>query len=201
MHLSSMGSSGFAVPHVVAIGASAGGMSALTTLLAALPPGLPAPILIVQHLSPRHISHLAQLLRRTGYSVTPGADSQTIETGHAYVAPPDRHMIVDRDGRIRLQDTARVQFTRPSVDVLFSSLASVYGSRVIAVVLSGGGSDGTEGAHDVQRHGGVVIVQSEASSEHFGMPGSVVAHGYANHVLPLASIADFLVELTTTHHA
>jgi two-component system chemotaxis response regulator CheB len=201
LHLAAMRSQGLAVPHVVAIGASAGGISALTTLLAALPANLPAPLLIVQHLAPDFVSHLPDLLAsKTGYDVISAVDGTVLENGRAYVAPADRHLTVDETGHIRLLATVRVRFARPSVDVLFCSAAQVFGERVIAIVLTGTGSDGTEGAHVVRDHGGIVIAQSEASSEYYGMPGSVLKHGYADYALPLAVISQRIIEWTAVPH-
>jgi two-component system chemotaxis response regulator CheB len=196
-----MRSQGLAVPHVVAIGASAGGISALTVLLAALPADLPAPLLIVQHLAPDFVSHLPDLLAsKTGYSVVPATDGAVLECGRAYVAPADRHLAVDASGHICLLSSARVRFARPSVDVLFASVAEVFGERVIAIVLTGTGSDGTDGARMVREHGGMVIVQSEASSEYFGMPGSVLAKGHADYALPLSVISQRIIEWTAVPH-
>lgn len=196
-----MRSQGLAVPHVVAIGASAGGISALTALLAALPANLPAPLLIVQHLAPDFVSHLPDLLAtKTGYNVTAAIDGACLESGRAYVAPADRHLAVDDTGHIRLQASARVRYARPSVDVLFTSVAEVFGDRVIAIVLTGTGSDGTDGARIVREHGGKVIVQSEASSEYFGMPGSVLMKGYADYALPLSVISQRIIEWTAVPH-
>jgi two-component system chemotaxis response regulator CheB len=155
----------------------------------------------VQHLAPDFVSHLPELLaHNSGYAVSSGQDGEEIETGHAYIAPANRHMTVDAAGRIRLHETARIHFTRPSVDVLFCSLAPVYKNRVIAVVLTGGGTDGTEGARVIRQNGGIVIVQSAASSEHFGMPGSVIERGHADYVLPLWQIPQRIIELSAIVH-
>lgn len=195
VHLQTMRSPRSALPHVLALGASAGGIAALKTVLEGLPVGLPAAILVVQHISPNFVSHLPAILSCGGHHAESGSEGTPILSGHTYVAPPDRHMTVDEAGAIRLRASPRVHFTRPAVDALFSSIASVFGDRVIAVVLSGSGTDGTDGARAVRAHGGTVIAQSKATSEHFGMPGSVIAEGQADYVLPLSEIPQRIVEL------
>lgn len=193
-----MGQRGLAVPFVVAIGASAGGIKAIAQILNALPKDFPAPILIMQHVARDHPSHLTDVLRyRTTFPISDGHDGDDIESGHAYVATPNKHLLVDATGHLRNEQSGQVHFARPSVDVLFASLAPVYRNRVIAVVLTGGGSDGTTGAHTVRQHGGRVIAQSLASCEHSGMPRSVIEHGDADEEISLESIAPRLVLLTT----
>ena len=189
------------VQRVVGVGASGGGITAISTLLSGLPPGFPSPILIVQHLAPDFVSRLAEVLgRRTNYRVVPAASGTKPKANHAYIAQPDQHLTVDTAGIIQLTHAPRVHYTRPSVDVLFKSLASVFGKGVIGVILTGGGVDGADGAASIRREGGVVIAQSESTCEHYGMPGAVVQRGAADEILPLSEIASRIVQLTSVTH-
>jgi two-component system, chemotaxis family, protein-glutamate methylesterase/glutaminase len=182
----------------VAIAASAGGLTALTTLLGGLPRQFPVPLAIVQHLDPNHASFLADILsRRTQLSVKEAVAREVMRAGVAYVAPPDWHLLVGGGRCISLTHTEPIHHARPSADVLFASAARACGSRVIAVVLTGAGSDGAAGACLVKSGGGLVIAQDEASSAFFSMPQAAIATGIVDFVLPLDAIADKLVELTS----
>jgi two-component system, chemotaxis family, protein-glutamate methylesterase/glutaminase len=183
--------------HVVALAASAGGLAALSRILSALPAGFPAPLLVVQHVDPNHRSWMADILgRRTGLRVAQARAGEPLAAGTVLIAPPDHHLLVGPDGVLALADTDRVQFSRPSADVLFASLAESWGAGAIAVVLSGRGLDGADGVRAVKRRGGTVIVQDEASAEYAGMPSAAILTGVADQVLPLDGIAAALIELT-----
>jgi two-component system, chemotaxis family, protein-glutamate methylesterase/glutaminase len=183
--------------HVVALAASAGGLAALSRILSALPAGFPAPILVLQHLDPRHRSLLAEILGpRTGLRVAQAQAGEPLAVGTVLVAPPGHHLLVGLDGVLSLADTDRIRFSRPSADVLFASLAESWGPGAIAVVLSGRGLDGADGVRAVKRRGGTVIVQGDASAEDAGMPSAAILTGVADQILPLDRIAAALVELT-----
>ena len=183
--------------HVVALAASAGGLSALTRVLSSLPAGFAAPLLVVLHIDPRHRSWLAEIFGRyVALAVRQVRGGERLEAGRIYVAPPDHHLLVDADGTLGLSDVARVHHVRPSADLLFASLAEAWGDEAIAVVLSGTGRDGADGVLAIKRKGGTVIVQDEASAEFFGMPDAAIRTGVADRVLPLDEIAPALVELT-----
>jgi two-component system chemotaxis response regulator CheB len=183
---------------VVAIAASAGGLKALTVLLSALPVALPAAVVVVQHLAPDHISYMAKILgERIALPVHQARDGERLRPGIVYVAPPDYHVLLRRNGAITLSHTAQVHFVRPSADVLFESVAANWGPRCIAVVLTGAGSDGARGIQAVKRAGGTVIAQDEATSEFFGMPGAAIQTGSVDLILPLDEIAGALVALLT----
>jgi two-component system, chemotaxis family, protein-glutamate methylesterase/glutaminase len=182
---------------VVALAASAGGLAALSRVLSELPADFPAAVLIVQHLDRHHRSWLAEILsRRVELDVRQAQGGELVRPGIIYIAPPDRHLLVNPQGVLSLSDAALVRYVRPSADLLFSSVAASFGPRVIAVVLTGTGRDGADGVHDVKQEGGFVIAQDEASSEFFGMPGAAIHTGAVDRVLPLAEIAAALVELT-----
>jgi two-component system chemotaxis response regulator CheB len=183
---------------VVTIAASAGGLRALSDVLSALPPDFPAALAVVQHLDPRHRSLMADILRRrTRLEVKQAEDGDRLRVGTVYVAPPDRHLLVNQDGSLTLAQTELVHFLRPSADLLFESVAASFAHRAIAVVMTGTGSDGSMGIRAVKKMGGTVIAQDEATSEFFGMPAAAIATGSVDFVLPLPEIAPALVTLVT----
>lgn len=184
------------VRDVVAIGASAGGLVALREVLGHLPADFPAPIVVVQHLDPDHRSAMAELLtKRTPLDVVEARDGDALARGVAHLAPPDHHLLVGTEGRLSLSSAAQVHFLRPSADLLFDSVAETYGDGAIAVVLTGTGSDGSDGVRRIKELGGTVISQDEASSDFPGMPASAIRTGCVDHVLPLGQIAGCLVDL------
>ena len=180
---------------LVAVGASWGGLDALTVVLGALPGSFPAPVVVVQHRSPQaHSSSLVNLLaHRSALAVVEADDKMPIEPGHVYVAPPDYHLLVET-GSLALSTDELVRYSRPSVDVLFESAADAYGAGVIGVVLTGANDDGARGLSRVRRLGGVGVVQDPATAERREMPEAAIAAG-ADHVVPLSEIAPLLVEL------
>jgi len=181
---------------VVAVAASAGGLNALSRVLGDLPEEFSAPLLVVQHLDPRHKSLMAQILaRRTALSVEEARDGEEIQEGHIYVAPSNKHLLVAAGGILSLTQSELVNFVRPSADLMFESIAACFGDKVIAVILSGSGSDGTNGLKAVKEMGGTTIAQDEKTSEHFGMPGSAIKTGCVDFVLSLEEIAPALVML------
>jgi two-component system, chemotaxis family, protein-glutamate methylesterase/glutaminase len=143
----------------VAIGLSADGLMAIRTVLEALPAGLEAAILIVLHRAPQSIPRLAQLIARgCALPVKEAGPTDVLRSGQVYIAPPDTHLVVV-DRRLQLSQTERVNFARPSIDVLFESVARVYGPRAVGVILSGGGRDGARGLQAIRVAGGTAIVQ------------------------------------------
>jgi two-component system chemotaxis response regulator CheB len=181
---------------VIGIATSAGGLSALSRLLSALPATLDAAILVVQHLDPARPSHLADILgRRTSLPVKQAASNDRLRAGAVFIAPPGAHILVDSDGRISLSHRPPVHFVRPAADRLFESIAGSFGARAVAVVLTGTGHDGATGAQAVRQAGGRVIVQDESTSEFFGMPKSAIDAGQVDQILPLDQIAPALVAL------
>lgn len=183
---------------VVAMAASAGGLTALATLLGRLPRDFPVPLAVVQHLDPRHESLVAAILaRRTALIVKEAVERESMQGGVVYVAPPDHHFLIAAGPSVSLTHTDRVHYVRPSADLLFDSASRACGAGVIAVVLTGAGSDGADGVAAIKHGGGVVIAQDEASSAFFGMPQAAIATGIVDYILPLPAIADKLIELTT----
>jgi two-component system, chemotaxis family, protein-glutamate methylesterase/glutaminase len=183
---------------IVALAASAGGLKALTDVLAALPRDFPVALVVVQHLDPRHRSLMAEILgRRTSLLVREAREGDKLERGLAFIAPPNHHLLVNAGGRLSLSQTELVHFVRPSADLLFESTAAAYKERAIAVVLSGSGRDGAMGVKAIKKMGGTVIVQDEKTSQFFGMPEAAQQTGLVDFILPLSEIAPALRTLVT----
>jgi two-component system, chemotaxis family, protein-glutamate methylesterase/glutaminase len=184
-------------PEIVAIGVSTGGPNALAALLPSLPADLPVPVAIVQHMPPLFTRLLAERLNaQSSLSVIEGQSGMVVKSGAVYIAPGDYHMELRRSGDttiIGLIQTPAENSCRPAVDVLFRSVARVYGSRAVGVVLTGMGQDGLRGAEAICEAGGRVIAQDERTSVVWGMPGFVARAGLADKVLPLEDIAADIV--------
>ncbi len=181
---------------VIAIAASAGGLSALTALLSGLSPDLHAALVIVQHLDPRHPSLMAEILtRKSDLTVRQAVEGDRLQPDTAFIAPPDHHMLVNPDGTLTLTQTELVHFVRPSADLLFESVAASFKDRVIAVVLTGTGLDGAMGVRAVHKMGGTVLAQDEASAEFFGMPQAAIRTGCVDHIVSLNDIPATLAQL------
>ena len=181
---------------VVALAASAGGLTALSRVLTDLPAHFPAALLVVQHLDPHHRSLMADILgRRTALRVKQAEEGERFLPGTVYVAPPDRHLLVNPDGTLSLSQTELVHFVRPSADLLFESVAATSKQRAIAVVLTGTGSDGNMGVRAIKKMGGTVIVQNEQTSGFFGMPSAAIQTGCVDFILPLDEISKALLTL------
>ncbi|MDJ0747225.1 MAG: chemotaxis protein CheB [Xenococcaceae cyanobacterium MO_167.B27] len=181
---------------IIAIAASAGGLNALSTVLSGLPANFPATIVVVQHLDPRHRSLMADILsRRTSLKVKQAQEGDHLEQGMVYIAPPNRHLLVNPDGTLSLTQSELVHFVRPSADLLFDSVAASHKERAIAVVLTGTGNDGTMGVQAINKMGGTVIAQDKETAEFFGMPSAAIETGVVDFVLPLTEIASALISL------
>lgn len=181
---------------IVALAASAGGLNAIGQILENLPANFPAAIALVQHLAPQHRSLMADILsRKTTLHVKQAEEGDSIAAGTVYIAPPNRHLLVNPDKTLSLTQTELVHFLRPSADLLFESVAASYKDRAIAIVLSGTGNDGAMGVQAIHTMGGTVIAQDEATSEFFGMPSAAIQTGVVDFVLPLPQIADALMSI------
>lgn len=180
---------------VVALGASAGGLNALSQVLSALPINFPSSIVVVQHLAPGHKSWMAQLLgRSTRLKVKQAEHGEILLPAVVYTAPPDEHLLVG-PGKIQLAHSQLVHFSRPSIDLLFESVAGTYGSRSIGVVLSGSGRDGAAGVRTIKEAGGITIAQLPETAEFRHMPEAAIETGCIDFILPLAEIAEKLAGL------
>lgn len=179
---------------IVVIGASAGGVSALRRLAAALPAEFPAAVLIVLHVGASK-SILPELLASAGPNTAAHArDGEALRYGHLMVAPPDHHLLLDQ-GKVRLTRGPKEHFARPSIDVLFRSAALEHGPRVIGVVLTGMLDDGTAGLQAIKRCGGLAVVQDPATAEAESMPASALEYVAIDHCLRLEEIASMLAKL------
>jgi len=192
------------VPVALAIGVSTGGPAALDILLPAIPAEFPLPILIVQHMPEMFTRLFAERLNgRCPLQVHEAIEGEPVRAGFIYIAKGNWHMEVMAAGRIgspptlHLNQGAPEGHCRPAVDVLFRSVAAVYGSGALAVVLTGMGSDGMLGCRVIRQHDGSVIAQDQATSTVWGMPGAVANSGLANKILPLGAIAPEILRLTS----
>ena len=184
---------------VIVVGASAGGIRAVVEMLSRLPAGLPAFIGVVIHRGSGSTSDWSDVLgMKTNLRVVEPACGDLLERGVAYIAPADCHMTFV-DGRIVLDDGAKEHHTRPAVDPLFTSAALAYGSRVVGVVLTGGGHDGMQGLLDVTRAGGLSLVQKPSEAEHASMPEYAIANDHVRAMLGVTEIGDALVLLAEGH--
>jgi two-component system, chemotaxis family, protein-glutamate methylesterase/glutaminase len=181
---------------LVAMLASAGGLSAFGEILGGLPDDFPCAIVVVQHLEPRHRSLMADILsRRTRLRVKEAQEGDRLQPHTVYIAPPDYHLLVNPGGTLSLSHSELVHFVRPSGDLLFESVAASFRDRAIAVVLTGTGSDGAMGVQAIKKMGGTVIAQDEGSSEFFGMPGAAIKTKTVDFILPIDEIAGAIVTL------
>ena len=183
---------------IVAVGASTGGTEAIRELLAEMPPDAPA-MVVSQHIPAAFSKAFAERMNRcSAMAVCEAQNGQQILAGHAYIAPGDRHLVVERDGAryvCRLNDGPHVNRHRPSVDVMFRSVAQHAGPNAVGVLLTGMGDDGARGLKEMMERGAGTIAQDEASSVVWGMPGTAVRLGAAMHVLPLQHIAVQILNL------
>ena len=181
------------VPQLLAIGSSTGGPQALFDFFGAMKGKIRQPILITQHMPPTFTKIFAQRLGSvSGIESAEAVDGEKVVGDRIFVAPGDYHMIVEKQdgvGVIRLTQSPPVNFCRPAVDPMMESLAKVYGGRVLGLILTGMGHDGTDGARCLVEAGGTVVAQDEATSVVWGMPGSAATSGLCSAVLPLPEIA------------
>jgi two-component system chemotaxis response regulator CheB len=174
---------------ILAIGCSTGGPNALTALLEKLPQALPVPVVIVQHMPPLFTRLLAERLKaHTGSSVREAQGGEVLSAGDIWIAPGDHHLVVRRDGTLAVHKGPPENSCRPAVDVMVRSVVEAYGAGTFAVILTGMGQDGLRGCESVREAGGQIVVQDEATSVVWGMPGFVANAGLADAVLPLQEI-------------
>lgn len=185
---------------LVALGVSTGGPNALAEIIPALPETLQAPVLIVQHMPPMFTRLLAERLdAQSTLTVQECETGSVLKPGTVYLAPGDQHMVVKRRDKqlvTSLNRGPRVHSCRPAVDVLFQSIAETCGNSALAVVLTGMGNDGVAGCKQIRQSGGHIVIQDEATSVVWGMPGMVAEAGLADQVLPLQAIAAAIIRAT-----
>ena len=181
---------------IVVIGASSGGVEALQELVSQFPPGLPAAVFVVMHVYARTRSFLPEILTRSGKLLASHpADGERIECGRIYVAPPDRHLLLE-DHHMHLSMGPKEQHQRPCINVTFRSAALACGERVIGIVLTGSLDDGTAGLWEIKRKGGVAIVQNPEEASYPGMPLNALREIEADYTSNLPDMGPLLLHLT-----
>ena len=177
----------------IVIGVSAGGLLALEKIIPRFDKAIPIPVFVVQHISadsdnylPRHFD------ARSFVTVKEGEDKEKVVPGTVYFAPPNYHLMVEFERILSLSIEERVNFSRPSVDVLFETAAEAYGDKLIGVILTGANSDGAQGLKKIHQLGGLTIVQSPETAEADAMPKAAIKAVDVDHVLPLNKIGDFI---------
>jgi len=190
---------------ILAIGTSTGGPNALAVVIPHLPGDFPVPVVVVQHMPPLFTRLLADRLNSCSpLSVREGEAGKVLEPGQVWIAPGNYHLTVAPKGTqvvLNLNQDPPENSCRPAVDVLFRSVSQVYGPNVLGVVMTGMGSDGTRGARHIREVGGEIMVQDEASSVVWGMPGAVVSAGAADKICPLQEISQEIVRRVTSGRA
>jgi two-component system chemotaxis response regulator CheB len=181
---------------IIVVGASIGGPQTLHYLLSQLPADFPAPLLVVQHMPKVYVGKFVQSLsQHCCIRVKEGEAGEKIFPGTVYVAPGGCHLLVDRFGKLQLSDGEPVNSVKPSLDVTLISSAVAFGEKVVAVILTGMGKDGTEGAKEVKKRGGIVVAESQESCVVYGMSKSVIEAGFCDYPLPLEKIPNCLMKV------
>jgi len=179
---------------IIVMGASAGGLAALGTILGILPSNFALPIVVVQHRSTDSRGLVREMRKYTALNVREPNDKEPVRRECLYLAPADYHLLLE-PGEFRLSTEGPINYARPSIDVLFQSAADAYGSRTVGVVLTGANSDGTEGAATIKHARGIVVVQNPDEAQCPFMPRSVLNAVRVDHVLSLEEIGSYLVSL------
>ncbi|TGK02057.1 chemotaxis protein CheB [Leptospira selangorensis] len=181
----------------IVIGVSSGGLNALGKILPSLPQNYPIPIVIVQHVSPRSDGYWVESMDKVCKLFVKEADEkESIERGTIYLAPANYHLLVEQDRTFSLSTEAKVNFARPSIDVLFESAAEVYGKELIGLILTGSNSDGALGLKKIKEEGGLTIVQDPETAESSAMPAHAISTTSVDYILPLEEIQKLLIKLS-----
>ena len=179
----------------IVMGVSSGGINAMKVMFSLLPADFSIPIIIVQHISPRSDNQWITLLNdKSNIRIKEADEKEQIEQETVYIAPPNYHLMVESNKTFSLTIDERVNFARPSIDVLFESAAEVYKSKLIGVVLTGSNNDGTKGMKRIKEYGGLTIVQDPATAESGYMPASAIAAMQVDYILPLDGIINLLLK-------
>ncbi len=181
----------------IVIGVSSGGMAALSEILTPLPADFPWPIIVVQHLDPHSAdSYWARYFNeRCRLAVKEADEKEAIIAGHVYFAPANYHLMIERDKTFSLTVDEKVNYSRPSIDVLFESAAETYGSALMGIILTGASADGANGLKTIKDNGGLTVVQDPDTAEFKIMPLSAIKASNVDHILPLDEIPRLLLEL------
>ncbi|MCI5223748.1 MAG: chemotaxis protein CheB [Candidatus Electrothrix sp. AR4] len=182
----------------IVIGASAGGIEAVTEILASLPARFTLPLVIVQHLHKEQDDYLIQFYNsRTQLEVEEAKEKEKIVPGRVYIAPPDYHLLIEQDETFSLSMDEKVNYSRPSIDVLFESAADVYSGELTGVLLTGANNDGAQGLRRIKKNGGLTLVQDPETAKFPEMPRSAMACTEIDHILTIHELGIFLTALQT----
>ncbi len=180
----------------IVVGVSTGGLEALKSILPHLPVDFAPSVIIVQHQPPTSDDFLASFLNENcSLRVKQADEKESIASGLIYVAPPNYHLMVEEDRTFSLSIDERVNYARPSIDVLFETAADVYGENLVGVILTGANTDGSHGLKKIKESGGLAIVQDPETAEAKSMPTAAMASSDVDHILPLEEIGPFLRSL------
>jgi two-component system chemotaxis response regulator CheB len=180
----------------IVVGVSSGGMSALKLIFSTLPTGFKPPIIVVQHISSHSDNQWIQLLNeKSRLEIKEADEKEVIQPGKVYIAPANYHLLIEKNKTFSLTIGERVNYARPSIDVLFESAAEAYKKELIGIVLTGSNHDGTIGLKRIQECGGLTIVQDPETSESPYMPSSAIAANKPDYILPLEGIVELLVKI------
>ena len=180
----------------IVIGVSSGGMNAMKVMFSLLPKHFNTPIIIVQHIGARSDNQLIKILNdKSNLQIKEADEKEKIENGKVYIAPPNYHLMIERDKTLSLTVDERVNFARPSIDVLFESAAEAYKDKLIGVILTGSSSDGTAGLKKIKEYGGLTIAQDPKTAESAYMPASAIAAVQVDYILSLEDILKLLIKI------
>jgi len=183
----------------IVMGVSAGGMQALKAILPPLPQSYALPMVIVQHMAPNYDSYLAEYLNQIcNLIVKEAEDKEPLCAGTAYLAPAGYHLLIENDLTFSLSADARVNYSCPSIDVLFESASDVFEERLIGIVLTGANADGSQGLKTIKDRGGLTIVQNPDTAESPYMPKAALSVTHADHIVDLNDIAPLLIQIPTS---
>lgn len=186
----------------IVMGASAGGLNAIMTIVSALPADFKLPIVVVQHLSPISDSYwISHIDRASAVTVKEADEKEKIEGGVVYVAPPNYHLMIERNETLSLSVDVKVNYARPSIDVLFESAADAYKDQLIGVVLTGSNSDGAAGLRRIKSYGGLAVAQQPDTAESSFMPAAAIEATEVDYILTLSEIAHLLTAMGDTAHS
>lgn len=182
----------------IVIGASSGGMNALKLITSTLPENFSMPVIVVLHVSPHSNSQWISLLNeKAKLNIKEADEKEQINTGTIYIAPPNYHLLIEKDKTFSLTIDGRVNFARPAIDVLFESAAEVFKNKLIGIVLTGSSNDGTKGIQKIKNNGGLVIIENPETAESPGMPASAINAVNADYILSLENIVKLVISINT----
>jgi two-component system chemotaxis response regulator CheB len=180
----------------IVIGSSAGGLNALKTFISGLPLEFDLPIIITQHLNPHSDSYLTTYLSQQSHLKVKESDpGDLIQNGYVYIAPPNMHLLVEEDFTLSLSNEEKINYSRPSIDILFETAARAYTNSLIGIILTGANHDGAFGIKQIKFFGGLTIAQNPETAEVGTMPGAAIKTGCVDHVSNLEEIAPYIVSL------